>query len=166
LITVSVLFEVAGLGTVAWQLSRVQRREFGTPGWLAQVRSWWRALRGARVVTSSVNLRADGGLATGFGGSGRGRLGPGSSIESRLDALERNQAALDDELDERFRLQDERRAELQQSIRALEVRLQQDQDAREDERLTQLRESMAFQWIGTLLFLVGAVLAGVANGVC
>jgi hypothetical protein len=165
LIVLSILFEVLGLGTVAWQLGRVQRREFGTDS-LASVQSMWRALRGGRFVSRSVTLRAAGGRATARGGIARAGAGRGTTVESRLDALERNQAALDEEIDARFRQQDDRRAALQQSIRAMEAQLRREQDAREDERLTRLRESVAYQWIGTVLFFVGAVLAGVANGVC
>jgi hypothetical protein len=165
LIVLGVLFEVAGLGLLAWQLARVQRHELGI-GWLASVQSMWRVLKGARFVSRSVTLRAAGGRATARGDIARVGAGRGTTVESRLDALERNQAAMDEEIDARFREQDDLREALEHSIRAMEARVRREEDAREDERLTRLRESVAYQWIGTVLFFTGAVLAGVANGVC
>jgi hypothetical protein len=50
LIVLGVVFEVIGLGLVAWQLWRVQRREFGMP-------VWWTTLR-RRVLRLTRRSRA------------------------------------------------------------------------------------------------------------
>jgi hypothetical protein len=163
---VSVLFEVAGLGTVAWQLGRVQRREFGTPAWIIRVRQWWRRLRGAQPLSQHVNLRWASESDKAMPPSVRKSAAPNAPIEQRLSALEHNVAALDEETGRQFRARDERQGQLQKQINSLGAELRGQHDERERERREQLRESMAWQWIGTGLFLLGAILAGVANGAC
>jgi hypothetical protein len=165
LIVASVLFEVGGLGLVAWQLGRVQRREFGTPAWLARVQATWRRLTG-RSVSHTVSVSGVAHARAIGSGSVSVRRGPGETIESRLTALEANLAALDSETGERFQQHSERQDRLQAMITEAQSELQRQQDEREGERREQLRESLAYQWIGTGLFFIGAVLAGVANGVC
>jgi hypothetical protein len=57
LIVLGVAFEVTGLGLVAWQLWRVQRREFGMPAWMLQARARLQPLMG-RTTTHHVELEA------------------------------------------------------------------------------------------------------------
>jgi len=166
LIVLGVLFEVTGLGLVAWQLWRVQRREFGMPGW------WGRAQRRLRRLTrrserwGSSYAVGGGDAATVAEHSAVERIGAGDTVELRLDALEANLAALERETQARFERQAKRQDRLQASIREARTELQRQHDERESERREELRESMTLQWWGTGLFFLGAVLAGVANGVC
>jgi hypothetical protein len=159
LIVVGVLFEVTGLALVAWQLWRVQRREFGLP-------DWWRRLRGVRRVSSEFSLgwavEADAALP----GAVRERAAPDASVEPRLSALEHNVDALDRETRARFERQEKRLDWLQSALKRQRAELQRKQEQREGEQRDQLREAMTLQWWGTGLFFVGAVLAGTANGVC
>jgi hypothetical protein len=166
LIVASVAFEVCGLGLVAWQLGRVRRREFGTPAWITRLRGRWQRLRGRKSDPQTVSGTGAGEVGTVLGGSVRMHAAPGAPIEQRLGALERNFAALDKDTTERFRQHDERHGQLQQRIDSLDAELRGEQAERERERREQLRESMAFQWWGTGLFFIGAVMAGAANGVC
>jgi hypothetical protein len=165
LIVLGVLFEVTGLGLVAWQLWRVQRREFGMPAWLVPVRSWWRRLRGLPVthpVEASLTLPWE----SNMGATESVRRGPGETVDARLDALEHNVAALDRETSERFGQHQRQLRDLRRSVGVVKAELRRQQQERESEQRGQLRESMTLQWWGTGLFLIGAVLAGVANGVC
>ena len=83
-----------------------------------------------------------------------------------MAALEANLAAIDEETTDRFERQDDHHGQLREHISALTTELWGEQEALGHERREQLRESMAWQWIGTGLFLIGAILAGVANGAC
>jgi hypothetical protein len=161
----SVLFEVAGLFLVALQLWRVQRRELGMP-------AWWLDLRGRllRITGRSQTQVVEAGGAIAGGGRltarAEVRRGPGETVDSRLAALEANFAALEQETRDRFHQQAQRQDRLQVMIGEAQAELQRQQDEREGERRERLRESTTTQWKGTALFFVGAVLAGIANGVC
>jgi hypothetical protein len=165
LIVLGVLFEVTGLGLVAWQLWRVQRREFGTPAWVLRAGARLRRLTGRsrpQVVSiepaGEVNIAGE--LAT------KVRRAPGETVDSRLAALEANLAALEQETQTRFERHERQQDKLQQRISDAQAELQRQQQERDGERREQLRESMTLQWWGTGLFFIGAVLAGIANGVC
>jgi hypothetical protein len=166
LIGLGVLFEVTGLGLVAWQLWRVQRREFGMPAWVVTARARLQRLLGRGPSTVVLGApaterdRAMGGTVV------MGRLPPGETVESRLDALEQNFASLDRETQARFKRQEKEQGDLQRKIREARAELERQQQEREGERREQLRESMTLQWWGTGLFFIGAVLAGVASGAC
>jgi hypothetical protein len=166
LIVLGVLFEVTGLGLVAWQLWRVQRREFGLPAWVVTVRARLRRLFRRKVPTTVVSPspiehdRAIGGAVV------MGRQPPGETVESRLHALEENFAALDRETHARFQRQEKEQADLERLVTETRAELERQQQEREGEEREQLREEMTLQWWGTGLFFLGAVLAGVANGVC
>jgi hypothetical protein len=166
LIVLGVAFEVTGLGLVAWQLWRVQRREFGVPAWVLQAGARLRRLLrrpvAAQVITPSTleHERALGGVVV------MGRQPPGETFESRLDALEENFAALDRDTRARFERNEEQQADLQRMVSETRAELERQQQEHEAEQRERLREAMTLQWWGTGLFFIGAVLAGVANGVC
>jgi hypothetical protein len=166
LIVLGVLFEVTGLGLVAWQLWRVQRREFGMPAWVVKARARLQRLlrrRAPAVVLGPSTLehdRAIGGVVV------MGRKPPGETVESRLDALEENFAALDRVTQARFERQEKEQGDLRRIVTETRAELERQQEERENEQREQLHESMTLQWWGTGLFFVGAVLAGVANAVC
>jgi hypothetical protein len=159
LIGFGVLFEVSGLALVAWQVWRVQRREFGMP-------EWWRRLRGVRRVETEVTLGWAVEADTAQPGAVRKRAAPDATVELRVSALEHNVAALDRETRERFERHEKRQGWLQAALKAQRAELQRQQEQREGERRGHLREEITLQWWGTGLFLFGAILAGVANGVC
>jgi hypothetical protein len=166
LIVLGVLFEVTGLALVAWQLWRVQRREFGMPMWVGKAHARLRRIlrrKGSTAVVTPSTLehgRALGGVVV------MGRQPPGDSVESRLHALEQNFAALDRETQARFQRHEQEQGDLRRKVTETRAELERQQQEREGERREELRETMTLQWWGTGLFFVGAVLAGVANGVC
>ena len=142
----SVVFEVGGLGTLAWQLGRVQRREFGAPAWMLRVRGCWRRLTGQLTsVSSSLDIRYTVESSTAGEVSVRKRTGSDATLESRIAALEANQFAIDEETAARFERVDRGQNQLQRHVDALGEELRGQHDQREQERREQLRESMALQ---------------------
>ena len=95
-----------------------------------------------------------------------GRQPPGETVDSRLDALEKNFAGLERETQGRFERHEKEQADLRRLISETRAEVRRQQEEREGERREELRESMTLQWWGTGVFFIGAVLAGVANGVC
>ena len=167
LIVLGVLFEVIGLGLVAWQLWRVQQREFGMPAWWVQVRHRLRRGAGRSGTSQTVSIGAAGEINTaGEIRPAQGRRGPPGTVEWRLDTLDAELAALKQETQTRLERHEQRQNEMRGALRKAEAELRHQQEEREGERRVQLRESMTLQWWGTGQFFIGAVLAGVANGVC
>jgi small-conductance mechanosensitive channel len=156
----SVLFEVGGLFLVALHLWRVQQRELGMPGWWLDLGRLLRVTRQAEA--ESVSIEAAGEVATAGEASADARRGAVESLESRVDALNANLAALEQEMQTRAQQQDRMQAVIEEAQAELERHL----DESDDHQRERLRESTTTQWEGTALFFVGAVLAGVANGVC
>jgi len=156
LIVASVLFEVGGLFLVALHLWRVQRRELGMPAWWLDLGRLVKVTRQAEA--ESVSIEAAGELA----GETSAVRGAGESADSRVDALEANLAALEQEVQTRAQQQDRMQAVIEEA----QAELQRHLDESEDHQRERLRESTTTQWEGTALFFVGAVLAGIANGVC
>jgi hypothetical protein len=164
LIVLGVLFEVVGLGLVAWQLWRVQRREFGMPAWVLRARARLQRLTGrSKPQFFSIEPAEELGVADEL--TIRLRREPGVTVDSRLDALETNLGRLEQEMQTRFERHKRRQDNLQERIDEAQAELQRQQEEREGEQREQLRESMTLQWWGTGVFFIGAVLAGVANGV-
>jgi hypothetical protein len=83
-------------------------------------------------------------------------------VEHRLAALEANVETLRDHADERNAEVGQRIT--QQSLRVDELRA--DVDRQQAERREHLRASVALQWWGTGLFVIGAILGGLANVSC
>jgi hypothetical protein len=160
-----VLFEVGGFGLVAVQLARVQHREFGSWAWERWLRSQWRRLT-RRTATQTVHVKAGVATATaGTAGIGKRRALVGS-VQDQLAALADNLADFERQTGERFEQQTARMGELASEVAVVRSDLQREQDEREGEPREQLRESMALQWWGAGLFVVGAILAGWANAAC
>jgi TolA-binding protein len=158
LIVASVLFEVSGLFLVALHLWRVQRRELGMPAWWLDLGRVLKVTRQAEA--ESVSIEAGGEVAT--AGEVSAVRGAGESVDSRVDALKANLAALEQEVQTRAQQQDRMQAVIEEA----QAELQRHLDESEDHQRERLRESTTTQWEGTALFFVGAVLAGIANGVC
>jgi hypothetical protein len=165
LIVASAGLEIIGLGLLAMDLWRVQRRELGTPEWMQRLRGLWDRLRrrpqpvhlkgldAALSTEAAVRLRVKRGAAD-------------ATVESRLAALEANLAELDQATEHRFADMEERLTAAHQ--RADEVRAYIDEIRRdqEDARREDLRASIPRQWRGTLLFAIGALLGMWANLAC
>jgi hypothetical protein len=166
LIVLGVLFEVTGLGLLAWQLWRVQRREFGMPAWWTALRRRVLRLKRRSQTWQSEFGRETGDTASTAEHSGVERRVAGDTLEERVEGLEANLVALERGTQTRFQQQAQRQDQLEVSIRESRAELQRQQEKREGEQRERLRESMTLQWWGTGLFFIGAVLAGVANGVC
>lgn len=84
-----VAFEVVGLGLVAVELTRVQRRDLGTPRWLQRVQNAARRLTGRPAVRRVVGLDSAVEVDSAVGlGIWRGASVP--DVEHRLAALEAN----------------------------------------------------------------------------
>ena len=149
----SVLFEVGGLFLVALHLWRLQRRELGMPTWWVDLGRLLKVTRQAEAESVAIEAAGEVGSAVG---------GAGESVDSRVDALTANLAALEQEMQTRAQQQDRMQAVIEEA----QAELQRHLDESEGHQRERLRESTTTQWEGTALFFVGAVLAGVANGVC
>jgi hypothetical protein len=158
-------FEVVGFGLVAWELTRVQRQEFGTPRIVQRVRVLIsRVLRRRRVVhdlSAAITARSS--------ASARLRVRevprPDPTLDQRVSALERNLGELEQEVDRRTEDFDQRVGRLEQVQRAMRAELEQAHRERDDERRAFLRTSVALQSWGTALFLVGAILSVLGSAV-
>jgi hypothetical protein len=166
LIAASVLFEVAGLARVVVQLTRIQRREFGTPEWWLGIRRRLVRLRGGKSASGAASTSAGARVRTKGHVGTKVRREPDETVESRLHAVEANLDALEADTARRFEEHAQRQDHMNQALNEAQAGLQRQQQERESARREELRESMTLQWWGTGLFLVGAILAGVANGVC
>jgi hypothetical protein len=161
--------EIAGFFLVSIDLYRLQRHEFG-PLRLerAFIASRAAALRFWRRITKqrpTVHYGSAHGTGKSSGSAhGTVRAGTtGKSLEERVEALEFNFRELDKEIDEQ-------RVESNQAIRRVQANLdeafsdlRQEQDSRKKEELAFRKRSLAFQWAGIPLFLLGVVFSVVGN---
>ena len=150
------VLEVAGFGLVAWELTRIQRQEFGTPQFILRVRGWLRRLlRRPRVVELSAAM---GGGVGSMRANLRVRQVPGETLEERVTALESNFEHLEGELSERSRAFDQRFESVEKTQREMRADIEQQQREQEEHRRESLRSSVALQAWGTVLFVIGVVL--------
>ena len=158
-------FEVVGLGLVAVELTRVQRRDLGTPRWLQRVENAGRRLTGRPAVRQVVGLDSAVAVDSAVGL----RVWRGASVpdvDHRLAALEANVETLRDEGDQRHADLEKRVTQQSKRVDELLADVDRQHAEREGERREQLRESVTLQWWGTGLFVVGAILGGLANSAC
>jgi hypothetical protein len=157
------VFEILGFALVAYELYRIQRREFGEPEFLKRLQARLRKIlrrskdvtveSGAAVMTATVGGRAQGQV----------RRGPGSTLESRIDALEKNLQHLEAEIDQQNATFGGDIAELSKRLRETQVELAQERERSEEGRRAALRISVALQAWGTGLFVLGAILSILGN---
>jgi hypothetical protein len=159
LIVGSVALQIVGLGLVARDLWRVQHRELGSPRWWLALRARWRRLLGRPPTVHEVSV----GLAGTAEVAGRLRIhrgtGPDATLEARVVALEANVKEMDEYLQTRLVEIDQQLDKVRESadeVRAYVDQLRQEQD---QARREELRETLPWQWIGTGLFAIGALLA-------
>jgi hypothetical protein len=156
---------VVGLGLVAVELTRVQRRDLGTPQWIRRARTWLPR----RTATPDAQPAE---LAGHSHGSSSAWIDlttgppPVPTIEERVASLEANLSALRDHTDQRQADLEERLTTQSQRVVELRADVDRQHAEREAERREQLRESVTLQWWGTGLFVVGAILSGLANSAC
>jgi hypothetical protein len=165
LIVGSALLQIVGLFLVARDLWRVQHRELGTPRWVQAAQARWRRLLRRPGKVHSVS----GHVAVSTEAAGRlsvRRAAATPTVEARLAALEANLAELEKDTESRFADVEQRLTEANRradEARAHADRLRQElEQARRDE----LRQTMPWQWIGTGLFALGALLAMCGSLAC
>lgn len=150
------VFEGLGFGLIAWELTRIQRQEFGTPQFILRVTGWVRRLIGRpKVVKLSAAMGGGGGAMK---ARLRVRRPPGETVEERVTALEENLGHLEGELDERTREFEQRFGSVEQTQRDMRADIEQQQHEQEKRRRESLRSSVTLQAWGTLLFVVGVFL--------
>jgi hypothetical protein len=156
--------EIAGFGLVAWELARIQRREFGEPEFVRRLRARLRKLFGRprRVAELSATLSAEGTLRA----SGRVRARPGDdTLEERVQALEKNFGYLEDELDHYHTSLEKGLDDLRKKLDDMQAELDRERREREEERKASLRTSVTLQAWGTGLFVLGTILSVLGNTV-
>lgn len=154
------ILEVSGFIVVAWELARVQRREFGAPKVWRSLRAWVRRLLGwSRAIEVSLEPVRE--TDTLLGPSVRHR--PGDSIEERVSALEQSLRHLEDEVSGHRKSLEAQIRKVREELNGLRTQVEQERQQAEEERKEALKSSLAFQWIGTGLFVIGAVLTIIGN---
>lgn len=158
------VLEIAGFTLVAYELARIQRREFGEPEFLQRLRGRLRRLL-RRPVTHTAEAEA----ALAGGGTlraeGIARRGPGETLDDRVEALEENLGRLESEIDRREARLAQDIEEVRQSLSEMRAELDRERREREEDRKTSLRASVTLQAWGTALFVVGAILSILGNTV-
>jgi hypothetical protein len=158
-------FEVVGLGLVAVELTRVQRRELGPWRWTRRVRAWLprrTATRHTQPAELAGHLRGSSSMW------GELTTGPTQvpTIDERVASLEANLDALRDQADQRQAAMEQRLTTVSSRVDEVRADVDRQHAEREAERREQLRESVTLQWWGTGLFVIGAILGGLANVTC
>jgi hypothetical protein len=157
------VFEIAGFALVACELYRIQHREFGEPELLKRLRTRIRKIfrrskhhtvaAGAAVLTAEGTLRAQ----------ARVRRDPGDTLETRIEAVEKNLHHLEAEIDHQNAIFGGDIEELSQRLIETRSELAQERRRSEEERKASLRTSVALQAWGTGLFVLGAILSVLGN---
>jgi flagellar hook-basal body complex protein FliE len=168
--------EVCGLGLVAWEVTRLQRQEFGPPVWIAKTQAAVergmrrlrarvrRLLRKAPQPIEAVPANLSG--TSSASGSASGTLtvkqGP-ARFEDRVRALE---AALDSVREDAQRARNDfeaRAVGIENRVREVDTRLEEHQTALEAARRAAARRQIRTQTLGAVLVFIGAVLSVLGN---
>lgn len=157
------VFEIAGFALVAYELYRLQRREFGEPEFLKRLRARMRKiLRRSRhhtVTPGAAVLTAEGAL----GVRARVRRGPGDTLETRIEAMEKNLHHLETEIDHQNAIFGGDIEELSKKLNETRAELAEERRRSDEERKASLRTSVALQAWGTGLFVFGTILSVLGN---
>lgn len=156
--------EVAGLSLVAWEITRIQREEFGTPRFILRAQAWVRRRLG-RSVSHNLGVADSIEVADDISVRRRAARHPGMTLEERIDALERDFGFLEDELTERDRKVEHKLRAIEQRQTEMRQQLDQEHREREERRKMSLRAAITLQAFGTVLFFFGAVLSVLGNAV-
>jgi hypothetical protein len=153
------VFEIFGFGLVAYELARIQRREFGEPEFLKRLRARLRRIfkRSSHqtVAVGSATATAEGALRI----QARVRQSPGQTLEARIEALEKNFYELEAEIDLQNATFGGDIEELSKKLDEIRAELDQERRKRDVERRASLRSSVALQAWGTGLFVLGTTLS-------
>ncbi len=158
------VLEIAGFALVAYELARIQRREFGEPEFLQRLRARLRRLlrrsathtaEASATISGSGTVRAE----------GIARRGPGETLDERVEALEENLGRLESEIDRRGARLAKDIEEVREGLSRMRTELDQERRQKEEEGKTSLRASVTLQAWGTALFVVGAILSVLGNTV-
>jgi hypothetical protein len=157
-------FEITGLGLVAWEITRIQREEFGTPRWMRRIEKRWRVLwlrlrgrSGGMALPLSVSrgrARATGDITV---SSQQSPLEP--TLEERVTVLEETTKRMERGAEERSERLGSRIDKAERRIGEVQAVLKREQEARERRRQESLRTAITVQSIGTVLFTIGVFLA-------
>jgi hypothetical protein len=149
------VLQILGFVLVAIELGRVQRREFGEPVWVTRIRARLRRLLGR---TKTVHLSATITASTNLSARAKVRTPPGSSVEERVSALEKNFGRLDDEVDHERVAAAEAYSRLLEQLTVTRAEVNQQRELDERARKAFLQTSVLLQAWGTTFFVVGTVL--------
>lgn len=165
-----VLLEVSGFFLVAYELFRIQRREFGDPKPLRRLNAARTRVRGVfrrllRRSTQVTDLGAElSGSATLTGTlKAQLRRGRGKTLEDHVAALEENFALLDKEVEEHRVELDKGIADLRYELGEMRAEFERQRQEREEKEKDLLRASVSLQWWGIGLFVTGTIFSGLAN---
>ncbi len=153
--------EMSGFATVAWELGRVQREEFGAPEFVLRAREaarWtWSRLRGKRSGVA-IRIGAADGIRVASHATASSRHGSRPQhVDDRVTLLERQHDQLREALDEvRVTMRTEVESARARADEA-EAKLQGVIGQTEQRRRRALRKTLSVQAIGTLMFIFGAV---------
>jgi len=151
-------FEVAGLALLAWQITRIQRAEFGTPRFLQRLRNFFRPPLPQTIHAEGIASVSGGGNVT-----ARGRRTSSASVEERLSSLEQQHADLERKVDESRKGLEARIAEINETVASVDASLKSAQNEQARKRRQDLRSTVHVQSVGTGLFFLGAVLSAAGN---
>jgi hypothetical protein len=166
LIIASAALEILGLGLVAWELWREQQRYLGGFAWFNRLLDGWLRRLGRSQTVDVGGAAATTDNAVGAELAMFRRFGRRDTLDQRVEALEANLRALEDEQAERWSKAGERFAAVH--VRIDEVRTDLDTQIRQEEheRKEVMRESIRLQWVGSGLFALGALLGMWVNFGC
>lgn len=158
-------FEVAGLALFAWEITRLQRQEFGPPVfWRRMVAWYYRVVRRGKSTTVQV-----GSATVSAGGSMRVRAtvtpGPAVLLEDKVRRLEQVTEFLQSELQESRRDFEQGLSGMEQRISNIEAERSRERQEEEQTRKVTIRRHITIQAVGTVLFFFGVVLSVLGNAV-
>lgn len=159
------IFEVAGLGLVAWEVTRLQRQEFGPPAWWLELEGRVRRLL-RRGRSQTVHVRGfDAAVTLDSAVQIKVGRGPAVLLEDKVRRLEQVTEDLRRELDETVARLETGISRAEQRVGELDAALRQVQQEEERSRKQTLRRQITIQALGTVLFFIGAVLSVLGNAV-
>lgn len=158
---VGLLFQIAGFLLVAVNFSRLLKL-FEKPSVFAQISLYFKnfpSLRAEQYFANAnpinVNMSAGTPMV-------RAKLGPGSSIQQRVQELEARMDSAEDEIGEIHQIIDGVRSDTRNSIKELKTRNEQSNKRTNDLVEQAIAGGMHSNWVGIYCFVVGVSLATMA----
>jgi hypothetical protein len=159
------VFEVTGLGLIAWEITRLQRQEFGLPSWWLKLEGRLRRLlRSER--SSTVYLRGMDAAATSDAALELTvTSGPAVSLEDKVQRLEEVAEDLQRKLEGVTARFEREVAGVQKRLGKVEAERHRERQEQERTRKEAIRRQITVQAVGTVLFIIGAVLSVLGDAV-